>query len=91
MSGGEDMIKLAAKLYEARDTLRTLWGDTYGERMPKTLQQLRDLAALRKEDPVRLAMDMAKTSDRDVSRLILIAATVELMEAPDPLPPEVSP
>lgn len=81
---GEDTIKLAAKLYQARDTLRTLWGDTYGERMPKTLQQLRDLAALRKEDPVRLAMDMAKTSDRDVSRLILIAATVELMESEPP-------
>lgn len=83
---GETAVKLAAKLYDARDALRVLWGDTYSDRMPKTLDQLRELAKLRNEDPVRLAMDMAKTAERDVTRLILISAAVEMMEAPEVTP-----
>ncbi len=77
----ETHVRLAAKLYEARNTVRLLLADKYRARMTelgKILQQAADSSG---ESVVEVATDLVKRAHlRGFEALTLMAAAVELVE-----------
>lgn len=79
----EKTIKLAARLYEARDTARTLLGDGYKEKMAQGIRNLEALAVEHNITVLEAAMRTAKVFNADyngMGALLVMAAAVERME-----------
>lgn len=79
----ESKIRLAARLYEARDTARILLGDKYASRMQEGGTMLQDLAEKSGKSLLVVAGEMANQMDREgkpYGALAILAAAVELIE-----------
>mgnify|MGYP001599708357 FL=1 len=79
----ERTIKLAARLYEARDTAKTLLGDRFKEKMAVGIQNLEALAKEHNITVLEAAMRTAKVFNAEYNgrgALLVMAAAVEQME-----------
>lgn len=79
MNPTEDQIRLAAKLYDCRDTARRLLGKQYHDRLRPIQDALRGLARKQNKDILKVAMEAAGRVD-GIERIIVIAAAVECTE-----------
>jgi hypothetical protein len=82
----EKAIKLAAKMYEARDAAKALFGAEYDTKMAAPMSMLKQTA----EEQNISVMDAAKKIARGyldqyqgMGAMIVIAAAVELCERPE--------
>lgn len=77
-------VNIAAKLYEARDTLRRLLGESYRNRIDETMQAVRVIAAANHCDELRAGMLILQQMQADgcggMEQLYVLAATAELIE-----------
>jgi len=76
---GERQVRMAARLYEMRDTARRLLGDKYGDKMAELGGALRQVADLTKREPLSVAIEAARDAD-GLTQCYVLAAAVELAE-----------
>jgi hypothetical protein len=79
----ESKIRLAARLYEARDTAKRLLDDKYASRMQEGGTLLTDVAEKTGKHLLVIATEMAKQMEqegRPYGALAILAAAVELLE-----------
>lgn len=85
MPATEKQIRLAASLYEARSTLRNLWGADYAKKIKPMMEIVEAVASNRGVSAMQASIDMAKELDADGkldagTMWQLSAAVVELTE-----------
>ena len=79
----ESKIRLAAKLYEARETAKTLLGDKYAERMKEGADLLKQAEQETGKNPIAIATFLAKKCEeegRPFGAVAILAAAVEMLE-----------
>ncbi len=76
---GEKEIRVAAKMYDARDAARSLLGDTFAVTMLNYAERIKARAALTKQDLLPCVIEWAKKSD-DHDKMLIFAAYVEMVE-----------
>jgi hypothetical protein len=79
----EKTIRLASKMYEAREAARFLLGDKFKERMAEGIEGLRAIAADHNITVLEAAQRCAKMyvdQDRGTAAMLVIAAAVEHAE-----------
>lgn len=76
---GERQVRMAARLYEMRDTARSLLGDKYADKMAELGSALRQVADLTQRDPLSVAIEAARNTD-GLAQCYVLAAAVELAE-----------
>lgn len=76
----EKRVKLAAKLYEARDTIRTLLGDRYRPEMKRIGEYLMAMATQSGTTELKAALEVAKRCAGPHAGMKVLAAAVELVE-----------
>lgn len=84
---GEQTVKLAAKLYEARDAMRALLGEKYASAMADTGAAISDMAKKSGAPPLSAAVQLAKACADDgdgFAALRVMAAAVEMIEPTNP-------
>lgn len=83
MNPSEKQIRTAAKMYEARDTVRLLLGDRYPATMKKLGAELSRMAVDTGEDVLSVALALCKAATnagKAGAALQILAAAVELSE-----------
>lgn len=75
----EKQVRMAARLYEMRDTARRLLGDKYAQHMAEVGTTLRRVADATKREPLEVAIEAARDAD-GLAQCYLLAAAVELTE-----------
>lgn len=85
----EQRVMIAAKLYEARATLKGLLGDRYDLHMAEQRNVLRAYSdATHRGDVLHAAMEMVRTMQADgvdaKMQMFVVAAAVDLIEEPQP-------
>lgn len=75
----EHEVRLAAKLYELRDTARSLLGDRYATKMQELGGVLSMVAEKTQREPLSVAIEAARDAAA-VERVYILAAAVELAE-----------
>lgn len=81
---GEKEIKLAARMYEIRDTARKFYGDRYAGTMRQVGAMIEGIARRDKVSTLEAATSFAKEAFREgdeVSVMLITAAAVELLES----------
>lgn len=79
----EKTVRLAAKLYEAREGVRLLLGDRFAEEMRKGGELLTALSASRGETVLQTAARLGQQyndEDRPFASMVVVASAVELLE-----------
>ncbi len=85
MNQVEKGIKIAAKLYEARDHAKALFGDKYREQMDKLVPLLKGKAERDNASIMETILAVAKdTSNMPAFQTLLFAAAVEICDAEAP-------
>jgi len=89
---GEQQVKLAAKMYEMRDTSRRLLGERYAETMAAYRGHIQAAMAKRSCDELGAAKHLLECLQRDVpdsgsSQMFVVAAMVEMVEGAKPASP----
>lgn len=87
----EKQIRIAAKMYEARDTLRKLWGAEYAAKLKPMMEIVEAVADDRGISALQASIDMAKEIDAEGkmdagTMWQLMVAAVELTEPTSPQP-----
>lgn len=81
MTATVQQVQLAAKLYEARDAMRSLLGERYAARMAEIGGVLKKVAARDTVNEIQAAQVVIKAIDaQGYDALQLLAAAVELVE-----------
>lgn len=81
MTATEREVKLAASLYECRDSMRVWWGDAYAERIKERRKLIEaQMADDKSESVLDAALTIAKTMPGGVSVMMVLAAAVEMIE-----------
>lgn len=81
MTATEQQVKMAAKLYEMRDTAKRLLGDVYRQRMAEMGGLLMDAAEHNGITPLAAAIRLCKSPNLSATdTLMVMAAAVELAE-----------
>ena len=90
MNASEQQIRLAAQLYDVRDTMRRFLRDKYPAQMAKYKGYIETAKARWSLDTIpaamRLVAELQKRHDGSMSQPLVIAAAVEMIE-----PTEVKP
>lgn len=79
----EAHIKLAARLYDARTALKSLWGEEYAAKIEAPMEVLKKLAEAQGVSVIEAAMKEAKHSADNYlvgQALVMLAAAVEILE-----------
>lgn len=81
----EQAVKVASKLYEARDTMRRFWAERYPTKMEEYQGYIKRKATLEGCDDMKAVMALvkglqARHEDSGMSQALLFAAYVELIE-----------
>ena len=76
----EQAVKMAAKLYECRDTAKRLFGDTYHERMAAYGQTVKSAANALNCSDVAAATTLANKAGGGIAAVCFLAAVVEMTE-----------
>lgn len=79
MPATEQQVKMAARLYEMRDTARRLLGDDYAATMGNLGTALQGVANATGRTPLSVAIEAAKSAD-GLKQCYFLAAAVELAE-----------
>jgi hypothetical protein len=79
----ESLIRMAAKIYEARDTMRRLLGDRYAGRIARCRPAISAYMEMHGVDEVTAAIRLAKDGDNPFVTGILFATAVEMVEPPE--------
>lgn len=79
MSATEKQVRLAAQLYQARDSVRRLLGDKYAVRMAELGASLQRLATARNSSVLKEAISAARAVS-GMDSLLILAAAVEHTE-----------
>ena len=79
MIATEQQVRLAAQLYQARDSVRRLLGDKYALRMAELGAGLQRLATVRNSSVLKEAISAARTVS-GMDSLLILAAAVEHTE-----------
>lgn len=80
----ETQVRLAARLYEARDVAKTMLGDKFKERMAEYGKVLLAIAARESIDILAAANVACRLVDNPYTQIQLMAAVVELVEPSTP-------
>jgi Flp pilus assembly secretin CpaC len=80
MVATEQQVRMAVRLYEARDAAKRLLGEKYKARMAELGGMLTQLAAERKCDVLVAATKAAAGFGSGFDKLLIVAAAVELTE-----------
>ena len=83
-SATEKQVRIAAQLYDARDTVRRLLGEHYRRRMRDIGDQLTQIAADR--PLLSVAGEVAKGAPNAWDQLLVLAAAVEMVEPTTEVP-----
>jgi len=75
----ERQVRMAARLYEMRDTARRLLGDDYPAKMAELGKALSIAATLTARQPLAVAIEAARDADA-LAQCYILAAAVELAE-----------
>ena len=75
----DQQVRLAAQLYQARDSVRRLLGDKYAVRMAELGASLQRLAAARNSSVLKEAISAARAVS-GMDSLLILAAAVEHTE-----------
>lgn len=84
MNISENAIKATAKLYEYRDSLKTLWGDQFHSKIETYMQLIQNYSKMHNKEPLICAMEIVKKINDGMYQLIVWAAVTELMEPSEP-------
>ena len=79
----ESHIMLASKLYNARKTVKDLWGDEYAVKIAAPMEVLEQLAEAQGVGVIHAALNEAKHSVENYQgghALLMLAAAVEIIE-----------
>lgn len=76
----EQMVKVAARLYECRDTAKRLLGEKYQERMREYGDAVRSVAKVKCIGELEAGKMLAEASGGGMTALLVMAATVEIIE-----------
>ncbi len=77
----EPRVKIAAKLYEMRDSAKLILGDKYQAKMAEFGKIIRMTAERDRKNVIQVAIEACKRPGADaVSVMMIIAAAVELTE-----------
>ena len=76
----EQAVKMAAKLYECRDTAKQVFGDSYHERMEAYGQKVTSVANTLNCSYMAAATKLANTADDGMVAVCYLAAVVEMIE-----------
>ena len=75
----ERQVRMAAMLYEMRDTAQRLLGDDYATKMAELGAALTNVADKTQREPLSVAIEAARNS-HGLTQCYLLAAAVELAE-----------
>lgn len=75
----ERQVRMAARLYEMRETARRLLGERYRDEMAKLGGALKQVAARTNRQPLSIAIEAARDAD-GLQQCYILAAAVELAE-----------
>lgn len=74
-------VQLTAQMYHMRDTMRSLCGPQYSERVAKWQSAITNVAKGKKLDPLQAAIQLAKAANGNGFAVIAVmAAYVEMIE-----------
>jgi|688.fasta_scaffold1254114_2 hypothetical protein len=79
----EKEIKIAAKLYECRDTAKKFFRNEYSEKLKPYTHILKQVMAANKLDVIPALLKVAQTNmyqENAMGQMLFMAATVELIE-----------
>lgn len=79
----EKEIKMAAKLYECRDTAKRFFRDEYAEKLKPYTHIIKQVMAANKIDVIPALLKVAQTQtyqENAMGQMLFMAATVELIE-----------
>lgn len=76
----EQHIRMAAQMYEARDTVRRLMGDAYHKRMAELGAVIASVAARDGIGEIEAAIKISEPIEEPFMRIAVLAAVVELVE-----------
>lgn len=82
----EKQVRLAAQLYEVRDSMRFLHGEKYGERSARAGELVKRVADLKKVEILVAAQLLAKEADENghpYNALLFVAAAVDILDRPE--------
>lgn len=79
VAANEQQVRMAARLYEMRDTARRLLGSSYGAKMAELGDALKTVAEKTNRQPLSVAIEAAREAD-GLTQCYLLAAVVELTE-----------
>lgn len=77
---GERAVRMAARMYEMRDTARRLLGDKYKDRMAEYAPIIQRVADNRKCSVLQAGGMMASESGDGMMTVMIVAAMVEMIE-----------
>lgn len=80
----EQTVKMAAKLYECRDAARSLFGDTYHQRMEDYIEVVKSAAHAMRCSELSAATTLANKAAGGVTAICFLAAAVEIAEPSNP-------
>ena len=80
IASDEAAIRLVAKMYDARDALRRLWGTAYKARIREIVSFICERARDLDTRPSLLALSLAREATDKGNQLIFIVAIVEISE-----------
>jgi hypothetical protein len=75
---------MAAKIYEARDSMRRIFGDRYADRVAEVRPVIAAYMKQHGVDEITAAIRIAKDGDSPVLTGILLATAVEMVEPRNP-------
>lgn len=79
----ESQIKIAAKLYQARDTAQKLFKDRYKTVLSHYIKSLKAVMESRGVEEIHAFLEISKTEpckDSDMVQMLYMAAVVEMIE-----------
>lgn len=77
-------LQITEKLYECRDTAKTLLRDKYHDRMAEYACVIRGVAAARRVGLLEAGIEVGGAAGGGFSTLLVLAATVEIIEPSTP-------
>lgn len=86
-------VKLTAQMQHMRDTMRSVWGEEYPEKVVKWQTAIKHVADVKHVAPLQAAIQIAKeASGNGFAVIAIMAAFVEMVEPSDnALPPRAAP
>lgn len=73
-------VQMAAKMYDARDSLKSLFPDIFPERVAKIQAGIKKAMALTGKNELETMIDLMTAQSNAVAQMWIMAATTEMIE-----------